>query len=448
MKRVLIANRGEIAVRIARSALASGLEVVSIFSEADRGMLHTRMSHKAICIGPSASAKSYLNASAIITAAIAQGCDAIHPGYGFLSENAAFASACEENGITFIGPAAETIVAMGDKVNARKAAASLGIATVPGTIEPLADVRDATFEAKAIGFPLLLKAAAGGGGRGMRVVREERELAEAFSRASAEALSAFGDGRMYMERYLEDIRHIEVQILADAHGNVRALGERDCTIQRRHQKLLEEAPSYELDSAIRREISDAAVALARAINYRNAGTIEFVFDRPSRRFYFIEMNTRIQVEHPVTEMIMGVDIVEEQLRIASGMPIDGMPNTTAKGHAIEFRINAEDADAGFRPNPGRIKNWLLPMGEGLRIDTHCEAGTFVPPYYDSLIAKLVVHAGTRNEAIERSKAALAVFKVEGVSTTIPFHQSILLNNDYVANDVNTRWVEEVFLART
>ena len=439
MKRILIANRGEIAVRVAKSALAAGLEVVTVYSEADRGLLHTQMGLRSICIGPAPSKNSYLDVAAIVTAAVGAGCDSVHPGYGFLAENALFAIACAENDLTFIGPSPESIVAMGDKINARKAAAFLGIPTIPGTLEPLADADQAAHEASSVGFPLLLKAAAGGGGRGMRVVRSADELAEAFARASAEALSAFGDGRMYMERYLEDIRHIEVQILADAHGNVRHYGERDCTVQRRHQKLIEEAPSSELDEQTRNQITDAAVTLARAIGYQNAGTIEFVFDRPTRRFYFIEMNTRIQVEHPVTEMVWGVDLVSEQLRIAAGQVMDLEPRQ-ANGHAVEFRINAEDNE--FRPTPGRIRSWAQPSGTGVRVDTHCSAGTFVPPYYDSLIAKLIVHGPTRKDAVERARTALSTFEIEGISTTVPFHLSVLANADFLANNINTKWVED------
>jgi acetyl-CoA carboxylase biotin carboxylase subunit len=334
---------------------------------------------------------------------------------------------------------------MGDKVNARRAAAALGIPTVPGSPEPVATVAAAEAATRATGFPVLLKAAAGGGGRGMRIVRDRRDLAEAFARAAAEAEAAFGDARLYLERYLEDIRHIEVQVLADAHGNVVDLGERDCSVQRRHQKLIEEAPAPALDPGIRRALAETATALVRAIGYRNAGTVEFVFDRPSGRFYFIEMNTRIQVEHPVSEMITGVDIVHEQLRIAAGQPLDPATGRSRRGHAVEFRINAEDPAAGFRPSPGRISAWQEPQGEGIRIDTHCAAGTMVPPFYDSLLAKLIVHGESRSAALGRAVAAIDVFRIDGVATTLPFHRRVAASNDFAAADVNTRWVEESVL---
>jgi acetyl-CoA carboxylase biotin carboxylase subunit len=446
VKRVLIANRGEIAVRLIRSCHEAGLETVAVFSEADRGAMHTELAGRAVCIGPAPSAKSYLNIGALITAASSAGCDAVHPGYGFLAENAGFATACAENNLIFVGPDPQCIVAMGDKINARRTAAELGVPTVPGTIEPLASFNDVAHAANEAGFPVLLKAAAGGGGRGMRVVREPRALQEAFERASGEAQSAFGDGRMYIERYLEDIRHIEVQVLADAHGNVAELGERDCSVQRRHQKLIEEAPSSALDEQTRRGILDAAVMLVCAIGYRNAGTVEFVFDRTSGRYFFIEMNTRIQVEHPVTEMITGVDLVGEQLRIADGQTLDMSRLGRRHGHAIECRINAEDPATNFRPSPGRITDWEAPGGEGVRVDTHCKAGSVVPPYYDSLLAKLIVHGGTRQQAIDRAVAAIDDFRIEGVKTTLPFHRQVLMSEAFTRSDTNTRWVEESLLA--
>jgi acetyl-CoA carboxylase biotin carboxylase subunit len=446
VKRILIANRGEIAVRLIRSCHDIGLETVAIFSEADRGALHTQLANRAVCIGPAPSIASYLNVGALISAANGTGCDAVHPGYGFLAENAGFATACAENNLIFVGPDPQCIVEMGDKINARRTATRLGLPTIPGTIEPLASYEEAIREAANAGFPVLLKAAAGGGGRGMRVVREPDELAEAFERASGEAQSAFGDGRMYIERYLEDIRHIEVQVLADAHGTVLELGERDCSVQRRHQKLIEEAPSSALDPRARREILDAAVTLVRAIKYTNAGTVEFVFDKSSGQFFFIEMNTRIQVEHPVTEMISGIDLVREQLRVADGQRLVASDFNRRSGHAIECRINAEDPAANFRPSPGRITLWDAPQGEGVRIDTHCSTGTLVPPYYDSLLAKLIVHGDTRKQAIDRAVAAIDGFRIEGIATTLSFHRRVLTSDAFYRNATNTRWVEERLLA--
>lgn len=445
MKRVLIANRGEIAVRVIRSCHEAGIEAVAIFSEADRGAMHTQIADRAMCIGPASSAASYLNIGALISAAIGTGCDAVHPGYGFLAENETFATACADNNLTFVGPDPSSIVAMGDKINARRKAAELGVPTVPGPVDPLESSEDVARAAQETGFPVLLKAAAGGGGRGMRIVRHPSELSEAFDRASNEALSAFGDGRMYIERYLEDIRHIEVQILADAHGTVVELGERDCSVQRRHQKIIEEAPSSTLSAQVRCDILESAVTLTRAIGYKNAGTVEFVFDRRSGQFFFIEMNTRIQVEHPVTEMITGVDLVREQLRIADGQQLVASDLKRRFGHAIECRINAEDPAANFRPSPGRITHWEAPTGEGVRVDTHCMSGTVVPPYYDSLLAKLIVHGQTREQAISRAVEAIDSFRIEGIATTLRFHRQVLTNDDFLRNDTNTRWVEERLL---
>lgn len=446
MKRVLIANRGEIAVRLIRSCHQAGLEAVAVFSEADRGAMHTQLANRAVCIGPAPSAASYLNIGALITAANGTGCDAVHPGYGFLAENASFASACAENDLVFVGPDPHSIVAMGDKINARRTAAKLGVPTVPGTIEPLGCHEDAMCAAHNVGFPVLLKAAAGGGGRGMRVVHVPSALQEAFERASGEAQSAFGDGRMYIERYLEDIRHIEVQVLADVHGNVVELGERDCSVQRRHQKLIEEAPSRALGEKTRRGILEAAVTLVRAIGYRNAGTVEFVFDRQTGSYFFIEMNTRIQVEHPITEMITGVDLIGEQLRIADRQSIDASRFGRRQGHAIECRINAEDPMANFHPSPGRITHWRVPGGDGIRVDTHCRAGSLVSPYYDSLLAKLIAHGDTREQAIDRAVGAIDHFRIEGVNTTLPFHRLVLTSEAFAKNNTNTRWVEERLLA--
>jgi acetyl-CoA carboxylase biotin carboxylase subunit len=363
----------------------------------------------------------------------------VHPGYGFLSENAAFAAACLEQGLRFVGPSPEAIRLMGDKLEARRLAAGLGVPVVPGSPGPVRSVEDAA----AIGYPLLLKASAGGGGRGMRVVRTAAELGSAIERGAGEARASFGDGTLYAERYLERVRHVEVQVLADARGGVVHLGERDCSLQRRHQKILEEAPSPALSSPLRRELTEAALRLVQAVAYQGAGTVEFVFDPDAGRFYFIEMNTRIQVEHPVTELITGLDLVALQLRLAAG---EALPLAQADvrfvGHAIECRINAEEPDKGFRPNPGTVTAWVPPGGAGVRVDTHVEPGTVVPPFYDSLLAKVVAHGADRPAAIARMREALVAFQVGGVSTTIGFHRRLVDHPDFVAARVHTRWVEE------
>jgi acetyl-CoA carboxylase biotin carboxylase subunit len=439
LKRVLVANRGEIAVRIMRACQTLGLETVAIYSEADRDALHTRLADRAVCLGPPPAAASYLNVPAILTSALGTGCDAIHPGYGFLSENASFAAACREQGLLFIGPPPDAIRLMGDKLEARRLAARLGVPVVAGSPGPV----DGADAAAVIGYPLLLKASAGGGGRGMRVVRTAAELDPAIARATAEARAAFGDGTLYAERYLERVRHVEVQVLADTRGAIIHLGERDCSLQRRHQKILEEAPSPAVSPALRRDLTEAALILARAVGYQSAGTVEFVLDPAAERFYFIEMNTRIQVEHPVTEMITGLDLVALQLRLAAGEPLPlAQADVRLTGHAIECRINAEAAEQGFRPSPGTVRAWVPPAGEGVRVDTHIEPGATVPPFYDSLLAKLIAHGRDRADAIGRLREALAAFHVEGVATTIGFHRRLLDHADFVAGRVHTRWVEE------
>ncbi len=426
-------------MRVIRACRALGLEAVAVYSEADRGALHTRLADRAICIGPPPAASSYLNTPAILASALGTGCDAVHPGYGFLAENAGFAVACLEQGLRFIGPPPEAMRLLGDKLEARRLAARLGIPVIAGSPGPVTTIDDAA----PIGYPLLLKAAAGGGGRGMRLVRTPAELPPAIARAAAEARAAFGDGTLYAERFLEQVRHVEVQVLADSRGDIVHLAERDCSLQRRYQKLLEEAPSPAVSPPLRRELTDAALALARAVGYQSAGTVEFVLDRAAERFYFIEMNTRIQVEHPVTEMITGLDLVGLQLRLAAGEPLPlGQADVQLTGHAIECRINAEAADAGFRPCPGTVSAWVPPSGEGVRVDTHIEPGAAVPPFYDSLLAKLIVHGRDRATTIARLRAALAGFRVEGVATTLGFHRGLVDHPDFRAGHVHTGWVEE------
>jgi acetyl-CoA carboxylase biotin carboxylase subunit len=447
VKRVLVANRGEIAVRVIRSCRALGLETVAVYSEADRGALHARLADRAVCIGPARAAQSYLNAAAILATALGTRCDAVHPGYGFLAENAAFAESCASHGLQFVGPPPEALRLMGDKLRARETVAQLGVPVIPGSDGPLTSPLVAAGAAEVIGYPLLLKAVAGGGGRGMRMVRSARELVGAFERAQAEARSAFGDGTLYAERFLHNVRHVEVQIVSDGHGAALHLGERECSVQRRYQKLLEEAPSPGLSAARRAEMAAAAIAIARQISYRSLGTVEFVLDGDSDRFYFLEMNTRIQVEHPVTEMLTGLDLVALQLRIAAGEPLGfSQADVRFRGHAIECRINAEAPEAGFRPAPGVITAWRPPRGEGIRVDTHCEPGYVVPPFYDSLLAKVIVSAADRERAVEKMRRALGQFVVSGIPTTIPFHLRLLEDPRFARGAVTAGWIEETFLA--
>ena len=446
-RRVLVANRGEIAVRIVRACEKLGVESVAAVSEADRDSLAARLAGRAVCIGPAVARDSYLKPETLVAAALGTGCEAIHPGYGFLSERPAFSRLCAQAGLRFIGPSPEAIEAMGDKISAVRIATEEGVPRVPGSGR-LASLEEARQEARRAGYPVLLKASAGGGGRGMRVVRGEGELAAAMQAAAGEAQAAFGDGTLYMEKFIERARHIEIQLLGDAQGNVVHLGERDCSTQRRHQKLIEEAPSPAIDAPMRAELAASAVRLARRVGYQGAGTVEFVYDEADRRAYFLEMNTRIQVEHPVTEMVTGRDLVIEQIRIAAGEPISfRQDEVVCEGHAIECRVNAEDAARNFAPGPGRLQAWTPPSGEGIRVDTHCYPGYLVPPYYDSLLAKLIVHAADRNAAVARMREALGRFQVAGVPTTIPFHQAVLAHADFGAARVTTRWVEESFLKR-
>jgi acetyl-CoA carboxylase biotin carboxylase subunit len=445
-KKILIANRGEIAVRIIRACKELGIKAVAVFSDIEREALHVRYADEAICIGPANSAQSYMNIPAILSAADVTDSEAIHPGYGFLSENPHFTEACATSGITFIGPTAENIRIGGDKAKARQVMKRRGIPVVPGSDGPLLSEEAAVKTAKKIGFPVLFKASAGGGGRGMRVVREEQELEQAFHMAQREALAAFGNGELYVEKYLPSIRHIEVQIIADAKGDVIHLGERDCSIQRRHQKLIEESPSPISTEKFRKRIGELAIRAAKAMKYRNAGTIEFIVDQ-EQNIYFMEVNTRVQVEHPVTEELTDVDIIKEQIRIAAGMPLSyKQSQIKAVGHAIECRINAEDPDK-FIPSPGRITFYLPPGGPGVRVDSAAYAGWLVPPHYDSMIAKLIVHGKTREEAIARMKRALDEFRIEGIKTTIPFHKKIFDHPDFIKGNFNTDFLEKISIGK-
>jgi acetyl-CoA carboxylase biotin carboxylase subunit len=440
--RVLVANRGEIAVRIIKACRSLGIETVAAVSEADRESMAARLADRSVCIGPARSTDSYLKVENLIAAAHGTGCDALHPGYGFLSERAALARTCEDHHITFIGPSAENIARMGDKLEARKIARAAGVPLVPGSDEAR-NPEEAARLAQKIGYPLLLKASAGGGGRGIKLVSNKVEIETTFRLAAAEARAAFGNDTLYMERYIGNARHIEVQILGDHYGNVIHLGERDCSLQRRHQKIIEEAPAYAVPVPTRAKICDAAATLARSIGYRSAGTIEFIYDNDNGDFFFLEMNTRIQVEHPVTEMITGVDLVGQQLLIARGENLRlKQTDIQCAGHAIECRINAESPRHGFRPCPGRIMEWQPPSGEGIRVDTHCYAGYFVPPYYDSLLAKLIVHGQDREAAAKEASRALSDFRVSGIDTLIPFLQTVIADREYRTGVVNTRWLEK------
>jgi acetyl-CoA carboxylase biotin carboxylase subunit len=444
-RRVFVANRGEIAVRIIGACRAMGLETVAAVSSADRCSLAASLADRAVCIGPPQASESYLKMEALVAAALSTGCDAVHPGYGFLSEREAFERMCTDHKLIFVGPPAAAMRALGDKLNARRVAASLGIRTVPGT-DHVERVADALEFGDAAGYPFLFKASAGGGGRGMRIVRQPEDVAVAFESASAEARAAFGDPTLFIERYIEHARHVEVQILADSHRNVIHLGERDCSTQRRHQKLIEEAPCPVISESTRSRMCDAAVRLAAHVGYVNAGTVEFILDADCGDFYFLEVNARIQVEHPVTEMVTSLDLICEQLKIARGEELTfRQSEISTTGHAIECRINAEAPDRDFMPSPGRIDIWRPPSGPGIRIDSHCQPGYVVPPFYDSMLAKLIAHGKDRNEAIARLSAALASFEVRGPSTTIALHRSVVAHPDFRANRVTTRWVEETFM---
>ena len=431
--KILIANRGEIALRILRTCREMGILTVVAHSQADAGSLPVRLADESICIGPAEARQSYLNIPSIISAASITDSEAIHPGYGLLSENAAFAEICRACGITFIGPAPEAIRLMGDKAQARAMAKQAGAPVVPGSEAPLEGVDEAQALADTIGYPIVVKAAAGGGGRGMRMVRARDMLAQAFATCQAEAAQAFGSSELYLEKFVEEARHVEVQVLGDRNGMRVHLGERDCSVQRRHQKLLEESPASAISEATRAGLYKAALTVANSVNYVSAGTVEFLVER-NGTFYFIEMNTRIQVEHPVTEMVTGIDLVREQIRIASGEPLGYKQRAiTLRGHAIECRINAEDPEH-FVPSPGTVTTWLPPGGYGVRVDSHLMPGAVVPPYYDSLIAKIIVHGSDRAEAIARMQRALAETVVEGVKTTIPYHQKLLADPAFLSGE--------------
>ncbi|HLX08308.1 MAG TPA: acetyl-CoA carboxylase biotin carboxylase subunit [Thermoanaerobaculia bacterium] len=439
-KKILIANRGEIALRIIQACRELGVQTVAVYSTADRDSLHLTYADEDVCIGPPPSAASYLNISSIISAAEITGADAVHPGYGFLAENARFAEVLEECKLAWIGPRPEVIRTMGDKAAARQAATAAGVPVLPGSREALTGPEEARELAAAVGYPVILKAAAGGGGRGMRIVASADEVEGQLATAGEEALKAFGDGRIYLEKYLVQPRHVEFQVFGDLHGKVIHLGERECSIQRRHQKLIEEAPSPALTAELREAMGAAAVRLCQAVGYANAGTIEFLLDADGS-FYFMEMNTRIQVEHPVTEMVTGIDLVKLQIQVAAGQPLNLASGLAPRGHAIECRINAEHPET-FVPSPGKLRTFHPPGGPGTRVDTHAYEDYVVPPYYDSLVAKLIVHDRTRAEAIARMSRALDFFVVEGIHTSIPLHKRILRDREFMAGRMSTRFMEE------
>ncbi len=443
IKKVLIANRGEIAVRIIRACREMGIETVAVYSEADREALHTKLADEAVCIGPAASSESYLSMDRIISATIATGADAIHPGFGFLSENAKFAELCERCHITFIGPKAKVIASLGNKQEARNTMITAGVPVIPGSEKSVCEVMEGAEMADRIGYPVIIKAALGGGGKGMRTAYSSEEFEQSFQTAQKEAQMAFGDGTMYIEHYVENPRHIEFQILADHYGNVIHLGERDCSIQRNHQKMIEESPSVALSEELREEMGKAAVKAAKAAGYVNAGTIEFLLDK-NGSFYFMEMNTRIQVEHPVTEWVTGIDLVKEQIRIASGEKLSyTQEEVRLDGHAIECRINAENPEKGFRPSPGTITDMYLPGGKGIRIDSAVYSGYCIPPYYDSMIAKLIVWAENRQEAIRKMQSALGETVIEGIDTNIDYQYEILNHPDYLSGNVDVGFIQKM-----
>ncbi len=443
--KVLIANRGEIALRILRSCRELGIATVAVYSTVDRNALHVQLADEAVCVGDAPSSKSYLNIPNILAAATSRGVDAIHPGYGFLAENDRFAEICRDHGIVFVGPSPNAIRSMGDKATAKSTMQKVGVPTVPGSEGLMSSPEEAAVLANEMKYPVMIKATAGGGGRGMRLVNSADQLENLFKAAQGEAEAAFGNPGLYMEKFIDRPRHVEVQVLADRHGNVVHLGERDCSIQRRHQKLLEESPSPALDPDLRIRMGEAAIAAAKSIKYEGAGTVEFLLDRDGN-FYFMEMNTRIQVEHPVTEMVTGIDLIAEQLRIAGGEEISVTQDQIClRGHAIECRINAEDSTHNFRPAPGRITGWLPPGGPGVRVDSHVYTGYDIPPFYDSLIGKLIVWGNDRKAALTRMERALNECAVTGIPTTIDFHLLLLNRDEFLNGDVHTKFVEQEML---
>jgi acetyl-CoA carboxylase biotin carboxylase subunit len=440
-KKILIANRGEIALRIIRACHELGLKSVAVYSTADKYSLHVKFADEAVCIGPPPSVESYLNIPRIIAAGQITNADAIHPGYGFLAENADFSKICEDNGFAFIGPSAEIINAMGNKAQAKKTMKAAGVPVIPGNVGVLKDAEEARELANEMGYPVMLKASAGGGGKGMRLVHEESEVINSYNMASSESLTSFNNGDMYIEKFVENPRHIEIQILADAYGNVVSLGERECSIQRRHQKLLEESPSAAVDEDLRKRMGDAAISGAKAVNYVGVGTVEFLLDK-NKDFYFMEMNTRIQVEHPITEMVTGADLIKWQIRTHAGDKFpDYLYNMKLRGHSIECRINAENPDMNFAPSPMPITSYHMPGGKGVRVDSHAYAGYEIPSHYDSLIGKLIVHSPTREAAINRMERALEETIIEGPKTTIPFHQAIMKDEKFRSGEFDTSFLE-------
>jgi acetyl-CoA carboxylase biotin carboxylase subunit len=439
-EKLLVANRGEIAVRVIRACKELSIPTVAVYSTADEHSMHVKLADEAICIGEPRSNKSYLNINNVLSAAVASGATMIHPGYGFLSENEQFAEIVASCGIKFVGPSADAISKIGDKASAKVIARKAGVPVVEGSEGIVDGLEEGLKIAKKIGFPVMIKATSGGGGRGISIIRSEKEFRDVFNRTSMEAEASFGDKNLYVEKYIENPRHIEVQVLCDSHGSCIYLGERDCSLQRRNQKIIEEGPSPVVNKALRKKMGEAAVKLAKAVNYVNAGTIEFLVDK-NLNFYFIEMNTRIQVEHPVTEMITGVDLVKEQLRIALGKPLSlTQKQVVLEGHAIECRINAEDVQENFRPSPGKITQLILPGGNGIRLDTHIYPGYEVPPFYDSMLAKLIVYAPTRKEAIRKMLVALEQFMVDGITTNIEFHYSLLHTQEFISGEVDTGFI--------
>ncbi len=443
IKKVLIANRGEIAVRIIRACREMGIETVAVYSEADREALHTQLADEAICIGPAPSKDSYLNMERILSATLVSGADAIHPGFGFLSENSRFAELCRKCNITYIGPAPEVIEKLGNKSEARNTMMAANVPVVPGSKEPIFEAEDGLAIADQIGYPVMIKAALGGGGKGMRTAENREEFLSSFATAQKEAQMAFGDGTMYVERFIRHPRHVEFQIMADSFGNVVHLGERDCSIQRNHQKMIEESPCIALTDKLRKKMGDAAVRAAKAAHYENAGTIEFLLE-PDGNFYFMEMNTRIQVEHPVTEWVTGIDLIKEQIRVASGLPLSvQQKDIVLRGHAIECRINAENPEKNFRPCPGTITDVYLPGGFGVRVDTAIYNGYTVPAYYDSMLAKLIVHGKTREEAIAKMQTALGEVVIEGIDTNVDYQYEILNHPDYISGNIDIEFIERL-----